>query len=162
MSELIFDISWQEQLVAANPRSHANFQKLCSISCFWMFNWWPFADLINSKDCTHEYNILIFSDLKKVYKTFFKNTKYQSEKTHIFLAKEFWSQCHILSVKRSLSRPAGVAKWSFFWFPRVFTDSTGVPPGSQGSHPGSTGVFGRWIDLCRGGFGRYLVEVRYP
>ena len=70
----------QEQLVAANPRSHANFQICCSISCFWMFNWWPFADLINSKDCTHEYNILNFSDLKKVDKTFFKNTKYQSEK----------------------------------------------------------------------------------
>ena len=70
----------QEQLVAANPRSHAIFQIFCSISCFWMFNWWPFADLINSKDCTHEYNILNFSDLKKVDKTFFKNTKYQSEK----------------------------------------------------------------------------------
>ena len=37
--------------------------------------------------------------------------------------------------------------------------STGVPPGF---HPGSTGVFGRWIGLCRGGLGRYLVEVRYP
>ena len=37
-----------------------------------------------------------------------------------------------------------------------------VPPGFYGFHPGSTGVFGRWIGLCRGGFGRYLVEVRYP
>ena len=44
-----------------------------------------FLDLINSKDCTHEYNILNCSDLKKVDKTFFKNTKYQSEKkTHLF------------------------------------------------------------------------------
>ena len=73
----------QEQLVAANPRSHANFY---SISCFWMFNLQPFLDLINSKCCTHEYYILNFSDLEKVDKTFFKNTKYQSEKkkTHFF------------------------------------------------------------------------------
>ena len=50
-----------------------------------MFNWQPFLDLINSKDCTHEYNLLNFSDLKKVAKAFFKNTKYQSEnKTHFF------------------------------------------------------------------------------
>ena len=78
----------QEQLVAANPRSHANFQICCSISCFWMFNWQPFLDLINSKDCTHDYQLLNFSDLKKVDKTFFKNATYQSEKkTHIFLAK---------------------------------------------------------------------------
>ena len=64
-----------------------------------MFNWWPFADLINSKDCTHEYNILNFSDLEKVDKTFFKNTEYQSEKkTTFFLAKEFWSQCHTLRI----------------------------------------------------------------
>ena len=77
----------QEQLVAANPRSHANFQIFCGISCFWMFNWWPFADLINSKDCTHEYKLLNFSDLKKVAKTFFKNTIYQSGKYFFFLAK---------------------------------------------------------------------------
>ena len=63
-----------------------------------MFNLQPFLDLINSKYCTHEYNILNFSDLEKVDKTFFKNTKYQSEKKHIFLAKEFWSQCHILRI----------------------------------------------------------------
>ena len=37
--------------------------------------------------------------------------------------------------------------------------STGVP---LGFHPGSTRVFGRWIGLYRGGFGRYLVEVRLP
>ena len=86
----------QEQLVAANPRSHAIFQIFYSISCFWMFNWQPFLDLINSKDCTHEYNILNFSDLEKVDKTFFKITKYRSEKKYNFLAKEFWSQCHIL------------------------------------------------------------------
>ena len=36
------------------------------------------------------------------------------------------------------------------------------PPGFYGSHRGSTRVFGRWIGLYRGGFGRYLVEVRYP
>ena len=60
-----------------------------------MFNWQPFLDLINSKDCTHEYNLLNFSDLEKVTNTFFKNTKYQSEKNYnIFLAKSFWSQCH--------------------------------------------------------------------
>ena len=41
-----------------------------------MFNLQAFLDLINSKYCTHEYNILNFSDLKKVDKTFFKNTKY--------------------------------------------------------------------------------------
>ena len=46
-----------------------------------------------------------------------------------------------------------------FWFPQVFTDPAGVPPGF---HPGSTGVFGRWLGLYRGGFGRYLVEVRVP
>ena len=43
--------------------------------------------------------------------------------------------------------------------------STRVPLGfHQGSTrvPSSTRVFGRWIGLCRGGFGRYLVEVRYP
>ena len=75
------------------------FSDFYSISCFWMFNWQPFLDLINSKDCTHEYYILNFSDLKKVAKTFFKNTKYQSEKKkHNFLAKEFWSQCHILRI----------------------------------------------------------------
>ena len=53
----------QEQLVAANPRSHANFY---SISCFWMFNLQPFLDLKNSKYCTHVCNILNLSDLKKV------------------------------------------------------------------------------------------------
>ena len=65
-----------------------------------MFNLQPFLDLINSKCCTHEYNILNFSDLEKVDKTFFKNTKYQSEKQkkNIFLAKSFWSQCHILRI----------------------------------------------------------------
>ena len=52
-----------------------------------MFNLQPFLDLINSKDCTHEYNILNFSDLKKVDKTFFKNTKYQSEKNTYFFSK---------------------------------------------------------------------------
>ena len=75
---------FQEQLVAANPRSHAIFQIFYSCSCFWMFNWQPFLDLINSKDCTHEYNLLNCSDLKKVAKTFFKHTKYQSEKENIF------------------------------------------------------------------------------
>ena len=44
-------------------------------------------------------------------------------------------------------------------FYRFHLGSTGVPPGF---HRGFTGVFGRWIGLCRGGFGRYLVEVRYP
>ena len=43
--------------------------------------------------------------------------------------------------------------------PGFHPGSTGVPPGF---HPGSTGVFGRWIGLYRGGFGRYLVEVRFP
>ena len=50
-----------------------------------MFNWQPFLDLINSKDCTHEYNLLNFSDLKKVDKTFFKNAIYQSEKENIYV-----------------------------------------------------------------------------
>ena len=63
-----------------------------------MFNLQPFLDLINSKYCTHEYNILNFSDLEKVDKTFFKITKYQSEKKHNCLAKDFWSQCHILRI----------------------------------------------------------------
>ena len=83
----------QETLVPSNPRSHAIFQIFRSISCFWMFNWWPFTDLINSKDCTHEYNILNFSDLKKVDKTFFKNTKYQSEKNTYLFSKIIL--CHI-------------------------------------------------------------------
>ena len=52
-----------------------------------MFNLQPFLDLINSKCCTHEYNILNFSDLEKVDKTFFKNTKYQSEKKTPFFSK---------------------------------------------------------------------------
>ena len=43
--------------------------------------------------------------------------------------------------------------------PGFHPGSTRVPPGF---HPGSTGVFGRWIGLYRGGFGRYLVEVRFP
>ena len=63
-----------------------------------MFNLQAFLDLISSKRCTHEYYILNFSDLEKVDKTFFKNTKYPSEKKHNFLAKEFWSQCHILRI----------------------------------------------------------------
>ena len=52
-----------------------------------MFNWQPFLDLINSKDCTHEYQLLNFSDLKKVDKTFFKNAIYykKSEKLHATL-----------------------------------------------------------------------------
>ena len=45
-----------------------------------------FLDLINSKDCTHEYKLLNFSDLKKVAKTFFKNAIYQSEK-NTFVSK---------------------------------------------------------------------------
>ena len=79
-------------------RIQGRMQIFRSISCFWMFNLQPFLDLINSKYCTHEYNILNFSDLEKVDKTFFKITKYQSEKKHNFLAKEFWSQCHILRI----------------------------------------------------------------
>ena len=39
-------------------------------SRFWKRFWQPFLDLINSKDCTHEYKLLKFSDLKKVDKTF--------------------------------------------------------------------------------------------
>ena len=53
-----------------------------------MFNWWPFADLINSKACTHEYQLLNFSDLKKVDKTFFKNAIYQSEKKNTFFQQK--------------------------------------------------------------------------
>ena len=52
-----------------------------------MFNLQAFLDLINSKCCTHEYYILNFSDLEKVDKTFFKITKYQSEKKHFFFSK---------------------------------------------------------------------------
>ena len=74
----------QEQLVAANPRSHANFQIFYSISCFWMFNWQPFSDLINSKDCTHEFQFLNFSDLKKVDKTVFSKTRFTSQKKNTF------------------------------------------------------------------------------
>ena len=47
--------------------------------------WQPFADLINSKACIHEYQLLNFSDLKKVDKTFFKNAIYQSEKKKTFV-----------------------------------------------------------------------------
>ena len=57
---------------------------LTGISCFWKMFLQPFLDLINSKCCTHEYYILNFSDLEKVNKTFFKNTKYQSEKNTFF------------------------------------------------------------------------------
>ena len=46
---------------------------MCSKSRFWMFNWWPFADLINSKASAHVHKLLNLSDLKKVAKTFFKN-----------------------------------------------------------------------------------------
>ena len=55
-----------------------------------MFNLQPFLDLINSKCCTHEYYILNFSDLEKVDKTFFKNTKYQSEKNTYFFSKRIF------------------------------------------------------------------------
>ena len=41
-----------------------------------MFNWWPFADLINSKACTNVWKLLNWSDLKKVAKAFFKNAIY--------------------------------------------------------------------------------------
>ena len=68
-------------------RIQGRMQIFRSISCFWMFNLQPFLDLINSKCCTHEYYILNFSDLEKVDKTFFKNTKYQSEKTLVFFSK---------------------------------------------------------------------------
>ena len=36
--------------------------KCYSKSCFWMFNRWPFADLINSKACTNVYKLLNWSD----------------------------------------------------------------------------------------------------
>ena len=64
----------------AFPRPHANFQIFYSKSCFWMFNWWAFGDLINSKACTNVYKLLNLSDLKKVAKTFSKNAIYPSEK----------------------------------------------------------------------------------
>ena len=77
-----------------------------------MFNWQPFLDLINSKDCTHEYNLLNFSDLEKVDKTFFKNTKYQSEKKHIlFKQKNFGPNViYYVFYKSPVSHPAGA-----FW-----------------------------------------------
>ena len=49
---------------------------MCSKSRFWMFNWWPFVDLINSKASTHVHKLLNLSDLKNVAKTFFKNAIY--------------------------------------------------------------------------------------
>ena len=52
-----------------------------------MFNWQPFLDLINSKDCTHEYQLLNFSDLKKVDKTFSK-TRFTSQKQNTFFQQK--------------------------------------------------------------------------
>ena len=49
---------------------------MCSKSRFWMFNWWPFTNLINSKPSTHVHKLLNLSDLKKVARTFFKNAIY--------------------------------------------------------------------------------------
>ena len=47
----------------------------------------PFLDLKNSKACTHVCNLLNLSDLKKVAKILFKNTKYykKSENLHATL-----------------------------------------------------------------------------
>ena len=39
----------------------------------------PFLDLKNSKACTHVCNLLNLSDLKKVAKILFKNTKYYKQ-----------------------------------------------------------------------------------
>ena len=61
--------------------------------------------------------------------------------------------------KKDLKSTRRGGQMVIFLVPPGFYGSQGVPPGF---HPGSTGVFGRWIGLCRGGFGRYLVEVRYP
>ena len=70
----------QEKLVPANPRSHANFQIFYSISCFLMFNWQPFLDLINSKDCTHEYQLLNFVRSKKGWQNLFQKRNWPVRK----------------------------------------------------------------------------------
>ena len=87
-----------------------------------MFNWQPFLDLINSKDCTHEYNLLNFSDLKKVAKTFFKNAKYQSEKkekennlfSKIFLVPMSYIYIYLL-IKAGTARVPLRAGWEREW-----------------------------------------------
>ena len=77
----------QGRIFRFDSMSHANFQLFIVFRVFEKRFWQPFADLINSKACIHEYQLLNFSDLKKVDKTFFKNTEYQSERKRIFLAK---------------------------------------------------------------------------
>ena len=57
-------------------RPHANFQFFCSKSCFWMFDWWAFVDLINSKACTNVWKLLNWSDRQKVINQTFKNMIY--------------------------------------------------------------------------------------
>merc|ERR1712110_1223611 len=74
-----------------NPRTIGSCESKVACNFFKVFRVFEclkhFLDLINSKYCTHEYNILNFSDLEKVDKTFFKITKYLSEKNTFFLAK---------------------------------------------------------------------------
>ena len=101
-------------------------------------NYFSFLDLISSKDCTHEYKLLNFSDLKKVAKTFFKNAIYQSETNHIFLAKEFWSQCHILRfLTMSYDLTGGWSLWAF-----AHTEGQFCPCGLLPTGGGSAGRAG--------------------
>ena len=57
-------------------RIQGRMQFFRSISCFWMFDLQPFLDLKNSKCSTRVCNLLNLSDLQKVAKILFKNTKY--------------------------------------------------------------------------------------
>ena len=72
-----------------------------SKSRFWMFNWWPFTNLINSKRSTHVHKLLNLSDLKKVARTFFKNAIYWVQETtkkrpHAFF--QMFAVNHVLNV----------------------------------------------------------------
>ena len=63
---------------------------LTGLSCFWKRFCQPFLDLKNSKAGTHVYKLLNLSDVKKVAKTFVKNTKYY--KTNVNLHATLDSQ----------------------------------------------------------------------
>ena len=74
-------------------------------SRFWKRCLQHFLDLKNSKACTHVCNLLNLSDLKRVAKILFKNTKYskKSEKMHAAL------ETHHLSPPRAAARAGAAA-----------------------------------------------------
>ena len=110
----------------------------CSKSCFWMFVWWAFADLINSNACTNVWKLLNWSDLKKVAKTFFKNAIY----ANVIIVKIY----NIPQASVDLAR----------WFPSCLLSDTHFNAASQlfhhfdlcGRTSLSSGLLYRTLHLC--------------